>query len=100
MSAVSSCHDTDSSPGVSLDMGRFLLSGLWETAPVPAPSVESGVVLAQEVLAIVIAVGRAHHGVHVVLLGLVVIQEDPGMVVVLDDQHRTVDLVVARFRFA
>jgi hypothetical protein len=56
--------------------------------------VEPLVVLAQEVGAVVAAVGRAHDRVHVVARGHLVVKGDAPMVVELDEDHRAVDPVV------
>ena len=56
----------------------------------------AGIVLAQQVLAIVVAVRRAHDGVDVIARGLVVGIDDPRLVVELDEHDRAVDAVVER----
>jgi hypothetical protein len=53
------------------------------------------VMLSQEVLAVVIAVGRAKDHVDVVLIGLRVLAEcNPSLVVELDDDHRILYTIV------
>ncbi len=55
---------------------------------------ESGVVLAEQILAIVVAVWRPHHRVDVGPRWLVVVQRDSAQVIKLDQQHRTMDAVI------
>ena len=52
------------------------------------------VVLPQQVLAVVVAVGRAHHRVDVDARRRVVVEDDPALVIELDQHHRTVDAVI------
>ena len=52
------------------------------------------IVLAQQVLAIVVAVGRAHHRVDVVAGGSIVVEDDARLVVELDEDHRAEDAIV------
>ena len=58
------------------------------------------VMLAQQILAVVIAVGCAHHRVDVVLGRGVVAQPDPAVVIELDHQQRAVDAVIERIVIA
>src|SRR5262249_12343789 len=46
------------------------------------------IVLSQEILAVIIAIGRAHHGVDVVARGRIVVVDDARLVVKLDEDHR------------
>src|SRR5689334_3132943 len=52
------------------------------------------IVLPQQILAIVIAVRRAHHGVDVVARRFVVVVNDTRLVIELDQDHRTQDAIV------
>src|SRR6266496_3298208 len=53
------------------------------------------VVLAQQILAVVVAVGRAHDDVDMILVGLGVFAErNAALVVELDDNHGALDAVV------
>ena len=52
------------------------------------------VVLAQQVLAIVIAIRRAHHRVDVVAGGFIVVVDNAGLVVELDEDHGIEDTIV------
>src|ERR687883_487693 len=54
------------------------------------------VMLAQEILPIIVAVGRAHDGMDVLTGRRVVVQGDPRLVIELDEDHRAVDPVVER----
>ena len=54
------------------------------------------VMLAQQVEAVVVAVGRAHDRVHVEFRRLRVGQEHTGVVVELDERHRALDAVIER----
>src|SRR5499425_359894 len=87
--------------------GRVLSAGVPQNAsdrlsergngsvPVPgAGVVELLVVLAQEVLAVVVAVRSAHHRVDVVARRVVVVERDPPLVIELDQDHRAVHPVV------
>ena len=56
------------------------------------------VVLAQEVDAVIVAVRRAHDGVHMEFRRLGVGQKHAGVVVELDEDHRALDAVVERAR--
>src|SRR3569833_1053855 len=62
--------------------------------------VVSRVVLRQQVLAVVIAIGLTHDGVDVKAFRLLVVEEDPRVVVVLDEQHRRMHAVVEGARVA
>src|ERR1051326_2987154 len=55
-----------------------------------------GVVLAQEIAAVVVAIGRAHDGMDVVARRLVVIVDDARLMVELDENHRREDAVIER----
>jgi hypothetical protein len=61
-----------------------------------APRVVACEVAAEQIASVVTAVGCAHDGVHVERLGLIVVQEDTLMAVVLDHENGTVDPVVER----
>src|ERR1700680_4363348 len=52
------------------------------------------IVLAQQVLAVIVAIGRAHHRVDVVARRHVVVVDDARLVVELDKDHRVDDTVV------
>ena len=53
------------------------------------------VVLAQEIFAVVVAIGRPNHDMDVVPVGLLVLRERlTSLVVELDDDNRTLDTVV------
>ena len=53
------------------------------------------VVLAQQILAVVVAVGRAHDHMNMIFIGLGVFAErDAALVIELDDDHRTLDAIV------
>lgn len=52
------------------------------------------IVLAQEISPVIVAVGRAHHGVYVVARGLFAFERQSRLVIELDQDHRAVDLVV------
>jgi hypothetical protein len=56
--------------------------------------VELLMMLAQEILAVVVAVRRAHHRVHVVTRRLVIAQRNAALMVERDKNDRTVDAVV------
>ena len=56
----------------------------------PAP----GIVLTQQVLAVVVAVGRAHDRVNMVSRGLIVVEGDAPLMVELDQDYGALDLVV------
>ena len=58
--------------------------------------IELLVVLAEEVGAVVAAIRGAHHRVHVMAAGHLVVEHDAGMVVELDEDHRAVHPVVER----
>ena len=58
-----------------------------------------GEVLAQQVLTVVVAIGSAHNGVHVVLAGQVrPIEGDGFLMIVFDHHHRAVNTVVENTR--
>ena len=52
------------------------------------------IVLAQQVLAIVIAIRRAHNRVDMVAGGFIVVVDDARLVVELDEDHRIEDAIV------
>src|SRR5262245_23010577 len=56
--------------------------------------VELGVVLAEQVATVIVAVGGADHGVNVLARGLVAVQRDPPLVVEFDEDDRAVHAVV------
>jgi len=56
-------------------------------------AVELLVVLAQEVLAVVVAIRAAHHRVHVIVRGLGTRQRNAALMIELDQDHRTVDAI-------
>ena len=56
------------------------------------------VVQPQQVDAVIVAVGRAHNRMNVELRRLRVGQKHPGVVIELDEDHRTLDAVVERAR--
>src|SRR5262245_38389719 len=60
------------------------------------PVIVPGVVLAQQVAAVVVAVRRAHDGVDVVARRRVVVVGDAGLVVELNEDHRAQDSVIER----
>ena len=53
-----------------------------------------GVVLAQEIAAVIVAIGRAHDSMDVVTRRLVVIVDDARLVVELDEDYRREDAVI------
>ena len=55
-----------------------------------------GVVLAQQILAVVVAIGGAHDGMDMVARGGVVVVHDAGLVVELDKDHRAQDAIIER----
>ena len=57
-----------------------------------------GVVLAQQVLAIVVAARRTHHRVDVVTRGRVIVVDDAGLVVELHENDGAQDAIVERAR--
>ena len=56
------------------------------------------IVLTQQVLAVIVAVGRAHHGVDVVARRRVVVVDDARLVVELDQDDWAQDAIVERAR--
>src|ERR1700744_2067887 len=56
------------------------------------------IVLTEQVLAVVVAVRRAHHGVDMVARRRVVVVDDAGLVVELDQDDRAQDAIVERAR--
>src|SRR5947207_6803975 len=60
----------------------------------PGGVIDLLVVLAQQVLAVVVAVRRADHGVDVIARGRVVVERHAALMIELDQDHRTVDAIV------
>src|SRR5688572_10187168 len=58
--------------------------------------VEMFVMLAQEILAVVVAVGRTHDGMNVLTRRLIVVQGNARLMVELDEDHRTVNPIIER----
>lgn len=54
------------------------------------------VVLAQDIFAVVVAVGCPHDGVGVKRFGLVVVEEDPAVIIEFYEYHRTLEPIVER----
>src|SRR5215475_6390835 len=53
-----------------------------------------GIVLAQQVLAVVVAIGRAHHRVDVVAGRFIVVVDDARLVIELDEHHGIDETIV------
>src|SRR5262245_50615095 len=52
------------------------------------------IVLAQQVLAVIVAIGRTHHRMDVVAGGTIIVIDDAGLMIELDEYHRIEDAVV------
>src|SRR5215211_5044664 len=90
-SSSAGCHRTGCrSWGRATGSGRSTWSGRSRWVRVLEPLV----MLAEEILAVVVAVRRSNHGMNVVARRLVVVEGDPGLVVEFHQDDRTVHPVI------
>src|SRR6267142_2218063 len=79
-----------------LSLTRFrpaVLTSVLMAAPRPCV-VELLVMLAQEILAVIVAIWRAHHGVDVIARRLLIAQRNAALMVEFDEDDRAVDPII------